>query len=398
MKLPRVSRKLIFPSVLVAILVAMATYAVFAWDVKLMGLMFLFIPLLAAGAVYTVGVTRKRPSIRVAAAVLGVFGGVIGMGRILEPLFVPLPPVEAVLGILAFLMAIGGGVLTLARPRVAGILMLLASIVEWSGFIDSPLWNTLFLVPGGALALASEKKRPAATYVAMALGIIGGLSAGVAPLTALFVLVWKQGIEELLFWTWVLLFPGMGVLGGILVLEKPKVAARLMLISAIGGPTFVLLGAVRGVPEDGVVAGGIACLLLIIAATIAFINSDKKRPAATYVAMALGIIGGLYAGVIAFGVSGVLQWIQGIEELPFPFWSGVLLLPSMGVLGGILVLEKPKVAAGLMLISAISGPVGLYAVGWIAEAGEVGAVFAGVTCFLLIIASTIAFRAYPKSR
>ncbi|MCL0049092.1 hypothetical protein M1N13_02205 [Dehalococcoidia bacterium] len=277
------SRKLIFPSVLVAILVAMATYAVFAWDanawdVTLMVLIFPGIPLLAAGAIYTVGVTMKRPSIKVAAAVLGVFGGVIGMSRILEPLFIPLPPVEAVLGILAFLMAIGGAVLTLARPRVGGILMLLASIVEWSGFIDSPLWNTLFLVPGGALALASEKKRPAAIYVAMALGIIGGLYAGVAPLTALSVLVWKQGIEELLFWTWVLLFPGMGVLGGILVLEKPKVAARLM------------------------------------------------------------------------------------------------------------------------FISAISGPVGLYAVGWIAEAGEVGAVFAGVTCFLLVIAATIAFRAYPKSR
>ncbi|MCL0089613.1 hypothetical protein M1O54_04595 [Dehalococcoidia bacterium] len=177
----------------------MATYAVFAWDVKLMGLMFLFIPLLAAGAVYTVGVTRKRPSIKVAAAVLGVFGGVIGMGRILEPLFVPLPPVEAVLGILAFLMAIGGAVLTLARPRVGGILMLLASIVEWSGFIDSPLWNTLFLVPGGALALASEKKRPAAIYVAMALGIIGGLSAGVIAFGVSGVLQWIQGIEELPF-------------------------------------------------------------------------------------------------------------------------------------------------------------------------------------------------------
>ncbi|MCL0037224.1 hypothetical protein M1O20_03225 [Dehalococcoidia bacterium] len=276
------SRKLIFPSVLVAILVAMATYAVFAWDanawdVTLMVLIFPGIPLLAAAAIYTVGVTMKRPSIKVAAAVLGVFGGVIGMGYILEPLFIPLPPVEAVLGTLAFLMAIGGAVLTLARPRVGGILMLLASIVEWSGF-GAHLYTTLFLVPGGALALASEKKRPAAIYVAMALGIIGGLSAGVAPLTALSVLVWKQGIEELLFWTWVLLFPGMGVLGGILVLEKPKVAARLM------------------------------------------------------------------------------------------------------------------------FISAISGPVGLYAVGWIAEAGEVGAVFAGVTCFLLVIAATIAFRAYPKSR
>ena len=273
------SRKLIFPSVLVAILVAMATYAVFAWDanagdVTLMVLIFPGIPLLAAGAVYTVGVTMKRPSIKVAAAVLGVFGGV--MGALSFPFFSPFP-LEAVLGILAFLMAIGGAVLTLARPRVGGMLMLLASIVEWSGFIDSPLWNTLFLVPGGALALASEKKRPAAIYVAMTLGIIGGLSAGVAPLTALPVLAWKQGIEELLFWTWVLLFPGIGVLGGILVLEKPKVAARLILISAISGPAFVLLGAVRGVPEDGVVAGGIACLLLIIAATIAFRAYPKSR-------------------------------------------------------------------------------------------------------------------------
>ncbi|MCL0058041.1 hypothetical protein M1N05_03130 [Dehalococcoidales bacterium] len=254
----------------------MATCAVFAWDanawdVKLMGLMFLFIPLLAAGAVYTLGVTMKRPPIRVAAAVLGVFGGV--MGALSLPFFSPFP-LEAVLGTLASLLAIGGGVLTLARPRVGGILILLASIVEWSGF-GAHLYTTLFLVPGGALALASDKKRPAAIYVAMTLGIIGGLSAGVAPLTALPVLAWKQGIEELLFWTWVLLFPGIGVLGGILVLEKPKVAARLMLISAISGPTFVLLGAVRGVPEDGVVAGGIACFLLIIASTIAFIKGIK---------------------------------------------------------------------------------------------------------------------------
>ena len=108
----------------------------------------------------------------------------------------------------------------------------------------------------------------------MTIGIIGGFSAGASALGASRVLLWTQGIEELPFWTWVLLFPGMGVLGGILVLEKPKVAARLMLISAISGP--VGLFAVGGVDEDVVMFAGVACFLLIIAGTIASIKGYKR--------------------------------------------------------------------------------------------------------------------------
>jgi hypothetical protein len=213
--------------------------------------------LLSAGAAYTFGVSEKRPRIRVAAMVLGVFAGV--WGAVWIP---PFPLQETIGGILASLMAIGGGVLALKRPRVAGILMLLGAIVGKITMFDLYIFNNLFLLPGGALALAPEKKqpaapdekRPAAIYAAMVLGIMGGLFAvycafvGLVARDPWMLGIFPKEIDMVVLWIWIFLFPGLGLLGGILVLARPKVAGRLMLISGLIGPPvgiFVLLAAIE---------------------------------------------------------------------------------------------------------------------------------------------------------
>ena len=286
MKFREVTSKLVFPSALVAI--GSYIFIVFiSW--RYIGneppdaLLALVLPvaivcvLSSAGAAYTLGINMKCPGIRVAAAVLGVVGGV--MIALLAP--IPWIPWIFVMRTLPSLMAIGGGILALRRPA-----------------------------EGGGINASGHHHNHH-----------------------------SRGI-------------------GIELTNRPssRVSSRSLGYS---------LG--------------------------------QKTPRAIYVAMILGIIGGVFAGMIAHGLSTGIIWIQGIEELPFPFWTWVLLFPIMGSLGGILVLKNPKVAARLMLISAISGPVGLYAVGRVAEVGfdEVGFVyafvFAGIACFLLIIASAIAF-------
>ncbi|MCL0076391.1 hypothetical protein M1O17_06025, partial [Dehalococcoidia bacterium] len=171
------------------------------------------------------------------------------------------------------------------------ILMLLATaivtipVVWWGwgpfGTIILPL---MFL--GGLLALTSaltsDKKR-AGIYVAMTLGIIGGLLAVFCTLMAHmappgwvepFILL--RGQEVLAFWIWVFLFPGMGLLGGILVLAKPKLAGILMLTSGIIGPVGVVALGILEEPSP-LMIGGLAGLFLIIAGTIAFIKKWQQQ-------------------------------------------------------------------------------------------------------------------------
>ncbi|MCL0056872.1 hypothetical protein M1N50_00920 [Dehalococcoidia bacterium] len=140
---------------------------------------------------------------RKAAMVLGIIGGAIGLYIVYTILDwvlfdcwgvgfrVRLAPVAAWF-FLSSLAAIGGGVLALTRPKVAGILML-SSIINNAGaflllalegpnlppiftFIAYPLASS-FLASGGILALISSRERPVRTRVVLA-GIIAGLLGG----------------------------------------------------------------------------------------------------------------------------------------------------------------------------------------------------------------------------
>ena len=146
---------------------------------------------------------------RKAAMVLGIIGGAIGMFIVYTILDwgvdfrVHLAPSAAWFFLcaawifLSSLVAIGGGVLALTRPKVAGALML-ASIINNAGAgvllaletrIPLPLIVLLiayflassFLASGGILALISSRERPA--WVVLA-GIIAGLLGG--PVVAYF--------------------------------------------------------------------------------------------------------------------------------------------------------------------------------------------------------------------
>jgi len=238
----------------------------------------LIIAVFPAGAVYILGVKKKRPPIRIVAAGLGVLGGVMGAIPSLSLLLFPRPGwpgfflyAPAMWGTLASLMAIGGGILALERPRVGGILMLLGAVVGWSAMIDAYFHTSFFLLPAMVLALAPEKKRPAAIYVAMSLGIIGGLFAVVSAFAGAAEILWMyRGREEFpfVFWTWVLLFPGMGLPAGVLVLAKPQVAGILMVISAISGVAgFIGLGMLE--EHYDLVVLALAGFPLVIAGTIA---------------------------------------------------------------------------------------------------------------------------------
>ncbi|MCL0089128.1 hypothetical protein M1O54_02015 [Dehalococcoidia bacterium] len=137
---------------------------------------------------------------RKAAMVLGIIGGAIGLLIAYNIVYiildwvvfrVRLAPVAAWF-FLSSLAAIGGGVLALTRPKVAGILML-SSIINNAGaflllalegpnlppiftFIAYPLASS-FLASGGILALISSRERPVRTRVVLA-GIIAGLLGG----------------------------------------------------------------------------------------------------------------------------------------------------------------------------------------------------------------------------
>ncbi|MCL0046517.1 hypothetical protein M1N18_00835 [Dehalococcoidales bacterium] len=286
MKFGEVTSKLVFPSALVAIgcyiFIVFISWRYIVYEppdavLILFPLAVTVCLLSSGGAVFALGITMKCPAIRVAAGVLGVLGGVM------NALSMPIPWL-AIEPTLVSLMAIGGGIFALRRPGVGGILMLLATIVTipvvwWGWGPFGPIIPPLMFL-GGLLALASaltsDKKR-AGIYVAMTLGIIGGLLAVLCTLMAHmappgwvepFILL--RGQEVLAFWIWVFLFPGMGLLGGILVLAKPKLAGILMLTSGIIGPVGVVALGILEEPSL-LMIGGLAGLFLIIAGTIAFI-------------------------------------------------------------------------------------------------------------------------------
>jgi hypothetical protein len=174
-------------------------------------------------------------------------------------------------------IAIAGGAIALYKPTLGGTLMLLSAtgslgvaiinFFPWiSPFVtDTALTatyslTTILLIPGGALALASRKDRPASTKAAMVLasrkerptsikaamvlGIMGGLIAAWCALVVHppFMLQEAEAWETLRR-IWVLLFPVMGFTAGILALARPKVAGILMLLSGISGYVgFFVLG------------------------------------------------------------------------------------------------------------------------------------------------------------
>jgi uncharacterized membrane protein len=155
---------------------------------------------------------------------------------------------------------------------------------------DLYIFNNLFLLPGGALALAPEKKqpaapdkkRPAAIYAAMVLGIMGGLFAVYCAFVGLVARdpgygILPKEIDMLVLWIWIFLFPGLALLGGILVLTWPEVAGRLMLTSGLIGPPvgiFVLYAAI----EPFLFAFyALAALFLITAGIIASVAARRRE-------------------------------------------------------------------------------------------------------------------------
>ncbi|MCL0036067.1 hypothetical protein M1N47_01390 [Dehalococcoidia bacterium] len=141
---------------------------------------------------------------RKAAMVLGIIGGAIGLFSVYIILDwgidfrVHLVPGTAWFFLcaawifLSSLVAIGGGVLALTRPKVAGVLML-SSIINNAGAgfllaLEGPslppivllivyLLASSFLASGGILALISSRERPVRTWVVLT-GIIAGLLGG----------------------------------------------------------------------------------------------------------------------------------------------------------------------------------------------------------------------------
>lgn len=278
MELPKARSKLLLLSALVANVSYFIMPEVLRWVPwvrYIQPLLWLLCPLLSGGAAYTIGINKKYPRTRVAAMALMVAGAVS------LALFYPFHPrllLHTAIGeTLAPLMMLGGAVLTLGRPKAGGILMLLGTIVvlRTPGAFPPgavPPGSLFFLFPGIALALAPERKRPAAIYVAMGLAMFGGAFALLCAVVAPYMIAPPRILQEVLaYWIWVLLFPGMGLLGGILVLIKPKVAGILMLISGIISPAgfiaFQLLG-----EWVTIVICALACFPLLIAGTIACIK------------------------------------------------------------------------------------------------------------------------------
>jgi hypothetical protein len=218
-----------------------------------------FVPLflLILGDIIALTAREKQPACSVHAMGLGILGGLIGIPGVNYGIRV-FPEQFVAWGFLCSLMAmaIGGGMIALYKPTLGGTLMLLSGIgslgitirsyVFWIPPAYWPFFDatfrvvhplaTILLIPGGALALASRRERPASIKAAMVLGIMGGLIAAWCALGAVppFMLQEREAWETL-HRIWVLLFPVMGFTAGILALARPKVAGILMLISGISG-------------------------------------------------------------------------------------------------------------------------------------------------------------------
>ncbi|MCL0065654.1 hypothetical protein M1N79_02045, partial [Dehalococcoidia bacterium] len=233
---------------------------------------------------------------------LGVTGAVLG-GFGAFPAFSFRCPVMILWTSLVFLMALGGGILALSKPKMAGRLLLLSAAAGWLAPVGmiALQWGIrlelglllviahyslagLLLIAGAALALNLAKERPAAINGAMVLGIIGGLLAGLCALVVDPPFMLQA--EKLLSWKihygiWVLLFAVMGFTAGMLAPKRPKAAGTLMLISGVsGGIGYYLL---RDVPWEWLFGGyecwlcALASLLLMLGGAFA-LTSTKKQP------------------------------------------------------------------------------------------------------------------------
>lgn len=99
--------------------------------------------------------------------------------------------------------------------------------------------------------------------------------------------------------------------------------------------------------------------------------------------LVLGIIGGIFGllasmAVIAFGGLGESVGAFGYEEF-YSRGAAGLLLGVIGIIGAAIVNSRNKVAAGLMIVSAVGG---LFALG----------LFWGISFILLLVGGILAFR------
>jgi hypothetical protein len=137
-------------------------------------------PVLIAGGIIALTTREKQPACSVHVMGLGILGGIIGVPGVEYGIRV-FPEQFLAWGFLCSLMAmaIAGGVIALYRPTLGGTLMLLSAIgglginiMNHPGIrpLYYPFVDTIFvvytfaaipLIPGGALALASRKERPA---------------------------------------------------------------------------------------------------------------------------------------------------------------------------------------------------------------------------------------------
>jgi hypothetical protein len=253
--------------------------------------------LLIPGGIIALTARDKQPACSVHAMGLGILGGIIASGGVEYSIRV-WPEQFVSWGFLSALTAsaIAGGAAALYRPTLGGTLMLLSAIgslgITIMGYVPGvqpPDWPfaiaefrvmyplaTILLIPGGALALASRKERPASIKAAMVLGIMGGLIAAWCALMARppFMLQETEAWETLRR-IWVLLFPVMGFTAGILALARPKVAGILMLISGISG--YVGFFALDQSFYDLFFLCGPGGLLLVIGGVL-LLAGRKKRP------------------------------------------------------------------------------------------------------------------------
>ncbi|MCL0063889.1 hypothetical protein M1N83_01590 [Dehalococcoidia bacterium] len=273
------------------------------------------------------------------------------------------------LGLLLPAIGFAGGILALTRPASAGTLMLVCGIggiltafLGWPHFAYSRayMYASLPFFAGAALSLTASREYHRGRRLVLALGVTGGVLGGFGAIPA-----FTYQCPVMIPWTSLVFLMALG--GGILALSKPKVAGRLLLLSAVGGwlapvGMIALRWGIR--LELGLflpVAHYFLAGLLLIAGGALALNLAKERPAAINGAMVLGIIGGLLAGLCALVVDPPFM-LQAEELL---FWKihyciWVLLYPIMGFTAGILALKRPKAAGTLMLISGVSGGIGYY--------------------------------------